>query len=78
MTDHRSKQAFYEGKMYRLLTAALGILLAGVGFYALIFADTSLIVRLLGGLACVLAGYNMLSSACKAKESWLSKRGPLP
>jgi uncharacterized membrane protein HdeD (DUF308 family) len=78
MTDPRPNPAFYEGKMYRLLTAALGIVLAGVGFYALFFADTSLPVRLLGGLACVLAGYNMLSSACKAKESWLAKLGPLP
>lgn len=78
MTDQHPSQAFYEGKMYRLLTAALGILLAGVGFYALFFAETSLPVRLLGGLACVLAGYNMLSSACKAKESWLAKLGPLP
>ena len=78
MTDPHPSQAFYEGKMYRLLTATLGILLAGIGLYALFLAETSLVVRLFGGLACVLAGSNMISSACKAKESWLSKLGPLP
>lgn len=64
--------------MYRVLTAALGLLLIGVGVYALFFADTATVVRLLGGAALVLVGYNMLSSAYQGKESWLSKLGPLP
>ena len=64
--------------MYRLLTAVFGLLLIGVGFYAFFFADTSTVVQLLGGSVLVLLGYNMVSSACKAKESWLSKLGPLP
>lgn len=78
MTDQHADQPFYARKMYRLLTAAFGLLLIGVGVYALIFAGTSTVVRLVGGSALVLAGYNMVSSAYQAKESWLSKLGPLP
>jgi uncharacterized membrane protein HdeD (DUF308 family) len=78
MTDQHADQPFYARKRYRLLTVAFGLLLIGVGVYALIFADTSIVVRLVGGSALVLAGYNMVSSACRAKESWLSKLGPLP
>lgn len=78
MTDQRKSQPFYAGRIYRLLTATFGLLLIGVGLYALFFADTSSVVRFIGGSALVLAGYNMVSSAYKAKESWLSKLGPLP
>jgi uncharacterized membrane protein HdeD (DUF308 family) len=71
-------QPFYAKRMYRLLTAAFGLLLIGVGVYALVFAGTSTVVRFVGGSAFVLAGYNLVSSACQARESWLSKFGPLP
>lgn len=78
MRDQPTSPPFYAGKVYRLLTAAFGVLLLGVGVYALFFADTSPVFRFAGGSALVLVGYNMLSSACKAKEPWLSKLGPLP
>jgi len=78
MKDQGASQVFYAGKMYRLLTAVFGLFLIAVGCYAFFLADTSTVVRLLGGFVLVLLGYNMVSSACKAKESWLSKLGPLP
>jgi uncharacterized membrane protein HdeD (DUF308 family) len=78
MTDQHADQPFYARKVHRLVTAAFGSLLIGVGVYALFFADTSTVVRLVSGSALVLTGYNMVSSAYKAKESWLSKLGPLP
>lgn len=78
MTDQRASQPFYAGRMYRLLTAVFGLFLTGVGFYVFLFADTSPVVRLLGGSVLVMLGYNMVSSACQAKESWLSRLGPLP
>jgi len=80
MTDQRtsSRQPFHARKPYRLFAAAFGLLLVGVGCYALFFAETAMLVRIAGGAALVLVGGNMVWSACKARESWLSKVGPLP
>ena len=55
-----------------------GLFLTGVGLYAIFFADTATAVRFAGGSVLVLAGGNMVYSACKAKQPWLSKLGPLP
>ena len=52
--------------------------MVGVGFYVLLFAGTSIVLRFVAGSALVLFGCNMVVSACKARESWLSKVGPLP
>lgn len=78
MTDQHTSQPFYAGRMYRLLTAIFGLLLTGTGLYAIFLADTSTLVRFAGGTALVLTGCNMVSAACKSKESWLSRLGPLP
>ncbi|HCT39996.1 MAG TPA: hypothetical protein DF427_02200 [Moraxellaceae bacterium] len=78
MTDQRASQPFYTGRMYRLLTAAFGLLLTGVGLYPIFYADTSAVARIAGGSALFLAGYDLISAACKARESWLSRLGPLP
>jgi small neutral amino acid transporter SnatA (MarC family) len=78
MADKPAIRPFYTGKLYRLLSAAFGSLLLGAGFYALFFAETQVVVRITGGVALILIGFNMVWSAYKAKESWLSKIGPLP
>ncbi len=78
MTDQRASQPFYAGKIYRLLTAAFGLLLSGVGLYAIFCADTPAAARIAGGSTLVLAGYNLISAAWKATESWLSRLGPMP
>jgi hypothetical protein len=78
MSNQQPEPPFYERKFYRLITAAFGFLLAGVGGYALFFAETAAVIRFPGALGLLLLGYNMLSSAFRAKESWLSKIGPLP
>ncbi|MDP2134247.1 MAG: hypothetical protein Q8J99_11600 [Sulfuritalea sp.] len=78
MTDPHPSQPFHTGKVYRLLTAGFGLFLSGVGLYAIFFADTATAVRYAGGAVLVLAAYNMVSAACRAKESWLSRLGPLP
>jgi len=78
MSDHRASQPFYARRMHRLLTAGFGLFLTGVGLYAIFFADTATAVRFAGGSVLVLAGGNMVYSACKAKQPWLSKLGPLP
>jgi hypothetical protein len=78
MTDRAECQPFYARGTYRLLTGTFGLFLTGVGLYALFFAGTSTGVRLVGGSVLVLAGCNLVSSAYKAKPSWLSRLGPLP
>lgn len=78
MIDKHTGQPFYSGMIYRLLSAAFGLLLVVVGFYALFFAETHVVVRITGGAVLILVGLNMGWSACKAKESWVSQIGPLP
>jgi small neutral amino acid transporter SnatA (MarC family) len=78
MLGKPANQTFYKGKLYRLTSAAFGSLLLGAGFYAIFFAETQAAVRITGGIALILLGYNTVWSAYKAKESWLSKIGPLP
>ena len=69
---------FYAARTYRLITAAFGLLLIGVGCYALFLAGTAGVIRYAGGAAFVAVGVNMVWSAYRAKESWLSRLGPLP
>lgn len=74
----RGGKPFYAGRTYRLITAAFGLLLIGVGCYALFLADTAGVIRFAGGTAFVAVGGNMVWSAVTARESWLSRLGPLP
>ena len=78
MIDKHTGQPFYSGIIYRLLSAAFGSFLVAVGFYALFFAETHVVVRITGGVAIIMVGLNMVWSAYTAKESWVSKIGPLP
>ncbi|TXL68912.1 hypothetical protein [Zeimonas arvi] len=77
-TEQGAGKPFHARRTYRLITAALGLLLCGVGACVLILADTAGVVRLAGGAAFVTVGGNMVWSAVTAKESWLSRLGPLP
>ena len=74
----REGKPFYAGRTYRLITAVFGLLLIGVGCYALFLADTAGVIRFAGGTAFVAVGGNMVWSAVAARESWLSRLGPLP
>lgn len=74
----KPRQAFYTRMPYRIVTAAFGFFLSIVGLYILLLADTSGSARLIAGPLIVLPGCNMLIAAWKAKESWLSRLGPLP
>lgn len=78
VTDRGAGKPFYAGRTYRLITAAFGLLLIGVGCYALFLADTAGVIRFAGGTAFVAVGGNMVWSAVAARESWLSRLGPLP
>ncbi len=78
MKDPMERPHFYTGKVYRAFSFLFGLFLAAIGCYGIFFAETSAIWRLVGGAIFVVLGYNMAYSAYKAKESWLSKIGPLP
>jgi threonine/homoserine/homoserine lactone efflux protein len=64
--------------LHRLFLGVFGLLLMGVGIYALFSASPFTILQLAGGSALVLLGGNMVVSAWRARESWLSRLGPLP
>ena len=78
MTDHRPSTPFYARRMYRLLSGTFGLFLASVGIYVMLFAGPATTLQLIGGAALALLGANMALSAYRAKESWLSRIGPLP
>jgi len=64
--------------MHRLFAGGFGVFLMGVGIYAIFFAGAFAILPFVGGSALVLLGGNMVLSACRNRESWLSRLGPLP
>ena len=69
---------YYQGNVYRSLTALMGVLLLGVGIWAAFFTDASLMNRLVAFLIFGTVGANALIAALASKESWISKIGPLP
>lgn len=78
MAEKHPKQAFYAGKTYRIVSAVFGLILLLTGLYALVLAQSPAALRIAGGLGLILLGGNLVWSACKAKESWASRIGPLP
>jgi len=74
----RKTSPFHATKLYRILAGCFGLFLIGVGFYVLFFAHASNILRFVAGSALILFGCNKVVSAYTARESWLSKIGPLP
>ena len=63
---------------YRLIFGALGLLLLGVGGYALAFADNRGLLGYLVSVSLVLVGGNALYAAWRGRRCWLSHLGPLP
>jgi len=78
MKDQRESTPFYARRTYRLFSGLFGAFLVAVGLYALIFATSFSALRVVVGAALVVLGANMARSAYAAKESWLSRIGPLP
>lgn len=78
MKEHRAGAPYYAALPYRLATGIFGLVLIGGGLYATFFAGPLDALRLVPGIALVLFGQNMVTSACAARESWLSRIGPLP
>jgi len=66
------------GQGERLFACVLGVLLVGVGGYALLFGYTDAVWRYGGGGVLIVLGGNLLQAAWRGKPSWLSHLGPLP
>jgi small neutral amino acid transporter SnatA (MarC family) len=65
-------------KAGRVISVMVGLFLAGIGFYALLFSQAPALWRIIGGLVLVMLGGNMLYATYSGKSSWLSRIGPLP
>jgi hypothetical protein len=77
MKQPGERPRYYQTLPYRLLTGTLGIALLGGGLYGITAGPLSA-VRILVAAALVVLGVNMVWSAWAARESWLSRIGPLP
>jgi heme A synthase len=73
-----SRQPHSSGKFHRMASAALGLLLLGVGIHAWLLPETTGLLRHAGALLFVVLGANAVYCARRAKPSWLSRIGPLP
>jgi heme A synthase len=71
-------QPHSSGKFHRLASAALGLLLLGVGIYAWLLPETTGLLRYGSALLFVVLGANAVYCAWRAKPSWLTRIGPLP
>jgi uncharacterized membrane protein HdeD (DUF308 family) len=78
MKETSGVRPYYERSTYRWATGLFGLFLVGVGFFVLLRATTTAVIRVSSGLVLVVLGGNMVLSSCRGKESWLSRLGPLP
>jgi len=69
---------FYQGLIYRILSGLFGLALIVLGLYISFVLGQIDALRFVGAVALVLLGGNMAYSAYRARESWISKIGPLP
>ena len=78
MRDQQDTMPFYARRTYRLLTGVFGVFLAAVGLFVVLFSGSLTALRVAAGIALLVLGGNMALAAYGAKESWLSRLGPLP
>jgi hypothetical protein len=62
----------------RVFLVNFGVILSGVGLYALFLSEASPAWRYLGGGLICVVGINAVYSGLTGKRSWISKIGPLP
>ena len=62
----------------RVFVGAFGILLLGVGIYAMVLVEGYATWRYLGGGVLAALGANAVYGGITGKRPWISKIGPLP
>lgn len=78
MTSERPPQPFHARTGYRVLAGCFGVLLCAVGAYILLITPADGLLKWFAGSALLIFGGNLTYAAINAKESWLSRLGPLP
>jgi uncharacterized membrane protein HdeD (DUF308 family) len=79
MTEESERPPYYTGRAYRVVSGVLGAVVLVVGIYALVFGVPPMNALRLGvGILLAALGGNLMVSAYTAKESWISRIGPLP
>lgn len=76
MNEHDHKP-FYARPVYRVMSLLFGLALIGSSLY-LLFGQPARALQIIGALLIMALGVNLLLAAVRARESWLSKIGPLP
>jgi len=76
MTEEK-KKPFYAGTVYRTISVLFALALLGSSFY-LLFGQPAGALQVVGALLIFALGANLLIAAVRAKESWISRIGPLP
>lgn len=62
----------------RLFVGAFGVLLLGVGIYAVMMGGDKQVWRYLGGIALCVLGVNAVYGSLTNHRPWISRIGPLP
>ena len=78
MDTQQPSRPFYAKPLYRLLAGVFGAFLLAVGLFALFFVGGLTALGFIVGLTLIVLGFNLLLSAYRARESWISRIGPLP
>lgn len=78
MTDDKFESTPRTSTVHRVFTGGLGLVVLCSGVYAMRFVSPSGMLQLVGSVALIALGSNMIVSALRARESWMSKIGPLP
>ncbi len=78
MTAEHPQLTPRTGAVHRLFTGGLGVVILGSGVYAMRFVSSSGMFQFVGAAVLIVLGVNMVFSAFRARESWMSKIGPLP
>ena len=73
MTDHQGINPYHSGRVYRIVWAVFGLLLAGLGIYIVFFGIVDLPMRIGAGLLITLLGANAVSPSIQSKPSWPAK-----
>lgn len=76
MADNRDINRYFSGTIYRVLSGLFGLLLIGVGIYAIFFGVVGVFARVSIGLVITVLGAEALWSSVHSRQSWLAKLAP--
>ena len=72
MTEHQNASQHFSGRVYRVVWAVSGLLLASHGIYVVFLGVVNLPLSIGAGLLITLLGANAVWSSIRSKQSWLA------